>query len=108
MASGVPVATHRGQGPGEFTPYPELEIESTEVIDDSGAVLNYIDPESAVTVVERLINQKPDERLDYSTRGERIAREFYEAPGVAAAWIDIITRDLTQIEEKHGGITGCD
>ena len=93
IASGVPVATHRGQGPGEFTPYPELEIDSTEVTDESGATLTYVDPESAVGAIRRVIHLNRSERDDFSTRGKRAARESFDARRVASTWIDIIRHD---------------
>ena len=94
MASGVPVATHRTQGPGEITPYPELLIDSTAVTDETGAVLTYIDPKSAAAVIDRVRGLGSEKRLELGRRGRRASSERYDARKVASAWIDVINRDL--------------
>jgi glycosyltransferase involved in cell wall biosynthesis len=92
LASGVPVATHRGQGPGEITPFDELLVDAKQVVDESGAVLEFVDPDSAAAVACRVIDLSREARAELSVKARNCATEQYDIEVVARRWINLISR----------------
>lgn len=88
MACGTPVVTHRGQGPGELVPYSDLLAESDTVVDESGALLHHIRPESMADVVQRLAGN-PGLYNKTSQVGVEASVE-YDITNVAKMWEELI------------------
>ena len=92
LSCGIPVVTHAGQGPGEFTPFPELIVASDVVIDDSGASLSYVDIHSVAQVVTDFVTSSDTKRERYAMRARRYAAESFSIDAVSEMWCDLVGR----------------
>ena len=92
IASGIPVVTHGGQGPGEFRPSPII-VGSTSVADESGATLRLISPSSAAAAIGHVMAAKPTRHLHSVASGGADPLSRYRAPHVADAWLSVIRHE---------------
>ncbi|MBN2324564.1 MAG: glycosyltransferase family 4 protein [Spirochaetes bacterium] len=90
MACGVPVATHRVQGPGELVPYDDLIVPGSRESIDDGAKLLEADPSAAALV---LLSAYDDgtrlKRLKKEGRTEAV--KAYDIRVVAELWTKLLS-----------------
>ncbi len=90
LASGVALATHAGQGPGEFTPFPELVFDSRLVTDGSGTELAMIDPSSAAERALGFFALPEEERRRMSETARRTACRRFALDVIVSRWIETV------------------
>lgn len=85
MACGLPVVTHRVQGPGEIVPYDDLIVSGSKETIDGGVKLLAADPEEASAVLLFAYNNR--RRLQgLGTDGRAAVTEMYDIRVVAELW----------------------
>ncbi len=89
MSCGVPVVTHKVQGPGEIVPYKEYLVPGGSVFWEGETALLRVDPEQAARVMEK-ISRKPELKKKLKQMGLDEVRMKYDMRIVAGLWKDII------------------
>jgi glycosyltransferase involved in cell wall biosynthesis len=85
MACGLPVATHRIQGPGELVPYGDLTVSGSREFFEGGAKLLEADPSAAAAVLLSACNDGTRlKRLKKEGRAEAV--KAYDIRVVAKLW----------------------
>jgi glycosyltransferase involved in cell wall biosynthesis len=92
MACGLPVVTHRVQGPGELVPYTELVAEDSEPYEEGGSRLLQARPRTVALLLARAADD-PDLRLRAAEQGRREVRLHYDLGGVVERWQDLFRTD---------------
>ncbi len=92
MACGLPVVTHRVQGPGELAPCAELVAEDSEPHEEGGSRLLQARPPSVARLLARAA-AGPDLRRKASELGRREAERRYELAGVVERWKRLFRAD---------------
>jgi glycosyltransferase involved in cell wall biosynthesis len=85
MACGLPVVTHRVQGPGELVPYAGLVAEDSEPYEEGGSRLLQARPPSVARLLARAATDQ-DLRSKASELGRQEAERRYELAGVVKRW----------------------
>ena len=88
MACGVPVVTHRVQGPGEIVPYDDLLVPGSEESYEEGTKLATADPDAAAEVLLRAYESGTLKNL--GADGREVAVERYDIRKVVLQWIALI------------------
>jgi len=90
LACGVPLVTHAGQGPGEFTPFPEFVCESDTIFDDSGTQLRNIRIDSAADAVAIVAGMDTSSRRQLAGRARAHAETHFDYRAVARRWLGLV------------------
>lgn len=85
MACGLPVVTHRGQGPGELVPYRELVAEDSRPYEEAGRRLLEASPATAARFLE-LAASDPELCRRLGEQGRRAMEARCALERVLAAW----------------------
>ncbi|HUT64813.1 MAG TPA: glycosyltransferase family 4 protein [Spirochaetota bacterium] len=89
MACGVPVVTHRVQGPGEIVPYNDLMVSGSDEVFDGKTRLLLADPFNASKVLLYAYNNSG--RLsDLGALGRQVVERLYDIRVVAETWEKLI------------------
>lgn len=89
MACGVPVVTHRVQGPGELVPYPDLLVPGSKAVHDGDVELLEADPVSFAEAVVRLSGE-PSLSRQAAEAGRSAALSLYDIRVVARRWTSLL------------------
>jgi glycosyltransferase involved in cell wall biosynthesis len=89
MACGVPVVTHRIQGPGELIPYGELIAEDSVPYEEGGSTLHQAIPETAAKLMEKAAEDDAlRRRLGAEGRAEAVSK--YDARIIVRQWEQLL------------------
>lgn len=92
MACGLPVVTHRVQGPGELAPCAELVAEDSLAHEEGGSRLLEARPPTVAGLLARAADD-PELRRKASELSLREARSRFELQGIVERWRSLITAD---------------
>jgi glycosyltransferase involved in cell wall biosynthesis len=92
MACGLPVVTHRVQGPGELVPYGELTAEDSEAREEGGSRLLQARPTTVARLLARAAAD-PQLRRWAADLGRREAESRYEVARVVKRWERLLKSD---------------
>ena len=92
MACGLPLVTHRVQGPGELAPCAELVAEDSEPYEEAGSRLLQARPPTVGRLLARAAAD-PDLRRRVSKLGRQEAESRYELTGVVRRWETLFRED---------------
>ena len=89
MACGVPVATHRVQGPGEIVPYEDLMVSGSDEVFDGKTRLLLADPATASKVLFYAYHNR-DRLSELGALGRQVVERLYDIRVVAETWEKLI------------------
>jgi glycosyltransferase involved in cell wall biosynthesis len=92
MACGLPVVTHRVQGPGELAPCSELIAEDSEPYQEAGSRLLQARPFTVARLLARAAAD-PELRRRAAELGRQEAGQRYELAGVVQRWQMLFRED---------------
>jgi glycosyltransferase involved in cell wall biosynthesis len=92
MACGLPLVTHRVQGPGELAPCAELVAEDSEPHEEGGSRLLAARPPTVSRLLARAAAD-PQLRRRAAELGRRAAVQRYELAGVVRRWEMLFRED---------------
>ena len=91
LASGIPVVTHGGQGPGELSPFTNLTVEYKTVYNETGVALSFADPLSVSNVIRDYFTMSSEMQERYSSQARTYAKERFDVRFVARRWIELVS-----------------
>ena len=91
MAAGLPVLTHRGQGPGEILPNTNPLVRKAGNVDEEGSQLSKIDPENLAENTLALLND-PEKMSRIGTANRKRAESQFDIRLIRDRWVDLISQ----------------
>jgi glycosyltransferase involved in cell wall biosynthesis len=92
MSCGLPVVTHRVQGPGELLPYAELLAEDSEPYEEGGSLLLQARPRTVAGLLARA-SADPDLRLRAAELGRQEVQRRCALGAVVERWLELFRTD---------------